>query len=716
MKSQIQAFVVRTCVCGLLTFLIAGTAFATTYQTTRSGDWTATGDAYIWNTGDHSTYPTGTDAGIKINSGHAVTLDTAVQIKNFNLNSGGSLDVTAGGLTSYGNESWNISDGGLFLMSGGSLVIDASTGLGLPAGSSDAVRFRMSGGALVTVKSGVNLNGGTFEVNGGSFGKTMRFNIPGSAGGNGRLLFKDVKMAPQFKYFYLGCNDTGTLSGATGTVAVVNATVAFTNCYDVYRFPDQGMANCSATIDVDGGRAWFPNYTSTKPSLKLSNASDADNGSRILLDIRNKSTVLVGGAFDAAAFADDTIWDSFAPSKINYNDLYIYNGATVRVSGGSTLKVKRQLYGGPGGRLVIDGGTVECWYLGTACLKSAYYSTPYVIDMKGGVLCSLDNSAQNPTPLRIGGDSYNTENNGNMPPVVFTQTGGVVSNASKVVAIGEMSAHNVVRAVIAGGSFGPGTTVSAGSAFTELRFKGSAYDGQLAILSAKNALVEYVLDKSPAHIKKVYVSGQKAYVTGNLRVALDGGVLLTEETSFLLLEKKSGTGRDLTYNDTQAYDSRPDGVLWTAALDAAKLKVTATMSEPIGTVAANESSLALPQAVSRGSVALTGLKTGEDLKVAMKVRTAAGGEPTAGELESLVAGLVQAGYTNSTAASSSEYNLTAVIPGEFVTSSSERFAWDFTVNSVRDIAEGREAETKASVAGFSVTSGEIERGFYIFIR
>lgn len=89
MKSQIQAFVVRTCVCGLLTFLIAGTAFATTYQTTRSGDWTATGDAYIWNTGDHSAYPTGTEAGIKINSGHAVTLDTAVQIKNFNLNPAG---------------------------------------------------------------------------------------------------------------------------------------------------------------------------------------------------------------------------------------------------------------------------------------------------------------------------------------------------------------------------------------------------------------------------------------------------------------------------------------------------------------------------------------------------------------------------------------------------------------------------------------------------
>lgn len=714
MKSQIQAFVVRTCVCGLLTFLIAGTAFATTYQTTRSGDWTATGDAYIWNTGDHSTYPTGTDAGIKINSGHAVTLDTAVQIKNFNLNSGGSLDVSAGGLTSYGNESWNISDGGLFLMSGGSLVIDASTGLGLPAGSSDAVRFRMSGGALVTVKSGVNLNGGTFEVNGGSFGKTMRFHIPSSAGGNGRLLFKDVKMAPQFKYFYLGCNDNGTLSGATGTVAVVNATVAFTNCYDVYRFPDQGMANCSATIDVDGGRAWFPNYTSTKPSLKLSNALDADNGSRILLDIRNKSTVLVGGAFDAAAFADDTIWDSFAPSKRNYNDLYIYNGATVRVSDGSTLKVMRQLYGGPGGRLVIDGGTVQCFYFGTTCPKTTAYSTPYVVDMTDGVLCATDGSSG--AALKIGGDSYDATNDSNMGPVVFNQAGGIVSNATKSVKIGIGSAQNVVRYNVSGGSFDPGTTVSAGSAFTELRFKGSAYDGQLAILSAKNALVEYVLDKSPAHIKKVYVSGQKAYVTGNLRVALDGGVLLTEETSFLLLEKKSGTGRDLTYNDTQAYDSQPDGVLWTTALDAAKLKVTATMSEPIGTVAANESSLALPQAVSRGSVALTGLKTGEDLKVAMKVRTAAGGEPTAGELESLVAGLVQAGYTNSTAASSSEYNLTAVIPGEFVTSSSERFAWDFTVNSVRDIAEGREAETKASVAGFSVTSGEIERGFYIFIR
>ena len=478
----------------------------------------------------------------------------------------------------------------------------------------------------------------------------------------------------------------------------------------------RAATNNSAVIEIaNSSRVWFAGADSTHPSLPLMTNGDANNGSTFLVDVKNVSTLLVGGSYNAAGFGDDSIWTSLAPAKDNYNDLYIRNGATMKVDATSTLKVRRQLFGAAGGHLVIDGGTVECYYFGTEDHKTVAYTTPFRVEMKGGTLTATGDAA-----LRIGGDAYSATYRANMCPVVFEQTGGVVSSTTtKTIEIASGSANNVCRYAVSGGSIGANVSVSVASGYGELVFRGSVFDGRISGasgISTSGGLVEFILDKSPAHLTNVYVSAQKAYIGGHLRVALDGGVLLTEPTEFLLMEKKSGTGRDLTYNNSKSYASTPDGTLWTTALDSSKLKVTATMSAALGMLPADGDTVCgLVSPAAAGSVQMTQLMPGQQLAVSMRVRDAEGNVMAQTALDDLVAGLVAAGYTNSTADASAEYNLTAVVPGECVTAASERFAWDFTVNSVRDIATNGTTRVLAKVEGLKAVAGCPRRGMIISV-
>ena len=683
---------------------------ATSYRSQKSGEWTATGDEGIWNIAN--SYPNSESDGVQIYAGHVVTLSGDATVKNLHLY--GTLQHSSGTLSSPSpGETWKVYGGGLYDMTGGSLSVNVSNGLELDSDAEPSTTlFRVSGSATANFPKGLRLNGGTFEVAGGTPTVGGTVFLPRSDRGSGRFLFRDVKATPSFK---LQLADVSR-KDAAGTLAFDGATIAFTNAYEKWTMTTRAATNNSAVIEIaNSSRVWFAGADSTHPSLPLMTNGDANNGSTFLVDVKNGSTLLVGGSYNAAGFGDDSIWTSLAPAKDNYNDLYIRNGATVKVDATSTLKVRRQLFGAAGGKLVIDGGRVECFYFGTEDSKTTAYTTPFRVDMTGGTL-----SATGDAELRIGGDAYTQTNRGNMCPVVFTQTGGVVSNATTGIAIATGSAGNVGRYVMAGGSIGAGMSVTVESGYGELVFKGSAFDGRISGangISTSGGLVEFVLDKSPSHITNVYVSEQKAYVGGHLRVALDGGVLLTEPTEFLLMEKKSGTGRDLTYNDSKSYASTPDGTLWTTALDSSKLKVTATMSAALGTLPADgETDFGPDSPSAAGSVQMTQLLPGQQLAVSMRVRDAEGNVMAQSALDSLVARLVAAGYTNSTADASAEYNLTAVVPGECVTAASERFAWDFTVNSVRDITTNGTTRVLAKVEGLKAVAGIQKRGLVISFR
>ena len=688
--------------------LASAQAGAAGYRSQTSGSWTDS----IWE--NTTRYPNGTDDGATIKSGHVVDISAAdIIVKNLTINSGGTLNVTGGSLGSAaGGYNYKVESGGFFDHSGGTVaftnVNSSATYFTLNAPSLDSVCYRLRGTARFNARA--NVDSGTFEVNGGSINVNTRFRVPSNSNKMGRLLFKDVAGIQDFRQLELAA-----ASSATGHLSVVDSKVALTNANVNWSYPVADSTGSRAVIRIDNSRMWLAGGTSSNPSLMLGVSGGSSAGTSTELYVMNGSTLLVGGAFNQSGFDNDTVWNAFATAKLNYNDLYIRNGATVVVDGTSTLKVKRQIFGAPGGRLVIDGGTVECWYFGTEDQKSVVYTTPYRVDMKGGTLTST--STDSGVGMMIGGDAYKSDYRANMCPVVFTQTGGVVSNAMLSIKIASGSTNSVGRYVFAGGSIAAGTKITVASGFGELVFRGSAFDGRLTHnegIGNAGGLVEFTLDKSPSHITNVYFSGQKAYAGGHLRVALDGGVLLTEPTEFLLIEKKSGTGRDLTNNGSTNFASTPDGTLWTTALGSGNLKVTATMAAALGTVPANGETFAPESPSAVGSVQLTQLQVGQKLTVSMRVRDADGHEMSQDALDSLVAGLAAAGYTNSTADASASYNLTAVLPGDCVTATSERFAWDFTVNSVRDIATNGTTRVLAKVAGLKADTGK--KGLVIYFH
>ena len=190
-------------------------------------------------------------------------------------------------------------------------------------------------------------------------------------------------------------------------------------------------------------------------------------------------------------------------------------------------------------------------------------------------------------------------------------------------------------------------------------------------------LLQFVLDKSPAHLANVNFTAGDAYRCGHLRVGLDGGMVLSQTNSFALLK----WGNQATWSGNGDYLSRPDADMWTSTLKATKPaedRITLANGYKQADLDVRGTTRASFAARAMGHVTVANVRTNGLVELHARLAVTPGDKT----LEQLAADLVAAGYTNSVVESSGPYNLRVAIPPDCVVDKSVQspsyFIWDFT--------------------------------------
>lgn len=327
-----------------------------------------------------------------------------------------------------------------------------------------------------------------------------------------------------------------------------------------------------------------------------------------------------------------------------------------------------------GSSLTLDGGEVRCsslsWTTGSDSSVPAYFY------LKDGTFSSAITDPG--TKVFFLGSSGSTTVS---PPIYFEQSGGVLSNrvtsGTAAIRIGQ-AGTNLVRYLISGG------TILANTVFQidkpnmfEFAVKGDLPSVNLNVINnyGRSYLHEFILDKTPNHIAPVcfYGTGQLA---GELRVKLDGGVLLTATNAFTLFEKKTSS-----FN-TSTHASLPDATLWTVskAPVVSPTREIATLNGKLAEIAMQEAATFTPTAMGYVSVSGLNKRRTIDWVAWMQIMDPENASQDAsGEtLAFLQDNLVAAGYTNSVVAQNGIYNLKVAIPAEYMSEGNANFVWDFT--------------------------------------
>ncbi|MDD4017726.1 MAG: hypothetical protein PHV28_07245 [Kiritimatiellae bacterium] len=263
----------------------------------------------------------------------------------------------------------------------------------------------------------------------------------------------------------------------------------------------------------------------------------------------------------------------------------------------------------------------------------------------------------------------------------FVQTGGVVSNKLFYV-LG--NAAQVARFEISGGQFtiqSPNNFAVFNTNGCELCVKGSLHDIQFNMFSytdgvVKPFLMEYILDRTPGHISPIKFTGSGGYACGHLRVALDGGVLLSGTNKFTLLYASQA----LSFDKYGGYISVPDTDMWNVTLENYKSScVTLAEGGYKGALTMGATQALGPFAATpMGHVMLTNMQTNRLANLVIRMAVQAGAKPVA----EVVADMMSAGYTDSTVETSGVYNVKLSIPVADVVDKAETttsfFVWDFT--------------------------------------
>jgi len=257
----------------------------------------------------------------------------------------------------------------------------------------------------------------------------------------------------------------------------------------------------------------------------------------------------------------------------------------------------------------------------------------------------------------------------------FVQSGGEVTNAGFYV---YGSSAQVARFEISGGTFtvAPANYAIFNSGTSEFRLKGSAPRVTIPMFSyvgggLKEFLLEYTLDKSPAHLAPVNFTGN-AYRCGHLRLALDGGALLLRTNTFAVM-----TG---VTSATHNYTSLPDSGMWSVqTLLNTTSSVALASGYKKGALGMGGTVTAGPFApLPMGHVEVSNLSTYRLVDLNVRLAVQAGAKT----VDEVVADMVAAGYTNSVVEAEGDYNVKLVIPAEDVADRSvapvSYFAWDFT--------------------------------------
>ncbi len=183
-----------------------------------------------------------------------------------------------------------------------------------------------------------------------------------------------------------------------------------------------------------------------------------------------------------------------------------------------------------------------------------------------------------------------------------------------------------------------------------------------------NALgaVEYMLTRSPGHIAPIKMNWEVRRLN-TLPVGFKGGVLLAATNRFVLMNYTYGSRDETPPASTNVWITN-----W-AAKDDTELAIAFTTPfaslNPTGTASAvfAESSAGL---ITIKGVSPTSHPDGLVLMLDIEARNGA-------TLDSLLAGIQEAGYTNSSLSAAGAYSLSVVVPAEDLTAPTSYFAWDF---------------------------------------
>jgi hypothetical protein len=712
--------------CGLILAFVAGPACAATLNSSGDGafnspsTWGGTAVPAIGDT-------------VVVKNGHTVTFSDGCAFTNgkITVSSGGVFAMSGGTVTGT-----TVAVNGTFRHSGGTFtrgaeisVSGASSFWEMTGGTNSAKSFstgnlrdmttvcaRLSGGYFAPVT--LIHEGRRISVEGGcKTGLSVSWQIPQNATDSSAVSF--VGNTNYFSgIFALGSGGNSTRYATTGHVDVVNSELVFTNSI---AYPPAARSTAEGRFSLVNSRVWHLN------SLEVSSGVKTTNGSTYGLEVGPGSQLVVGGS--GIDSEETPIWDVpnstlFASASRN---LWVGNNAVFRQTGGR-VRVADRFFLAAGAKVEITGGSLE-----TKRVFTGYgYTEPDInISMSGGAW-TMTGSA-----MYLGRDANN--NSSIVPSIYFHHTGGMITNAwAGQIELGGCSTNGVVRYVLDGGELGKNTVFLINTNnVAEIVMKGSASKpmiGGFTINSStggqNNFLLEYLFDSSEEHISPwTFILGS-ATRCGNLRLRPDGGVMVTATNKFTLMKLDpywDGTGEMkffgtfLKLNNgnakTQNFRSLPDPSLWTVSLSEDAYSVYATLAEPVASFGgmsgtADFSASPLPM----GSVELSNVRKG-NLKTwfaRLKVTGADGGALAPEKLESLADALVAAGYTNSSASASSEYNLTVGVPPELMASGKTRFVWDFTrTESARTVDA---VKTNALVVAVSAVAEPVVTGLKIIMK
>jgi hypothetical protein len=245
----------------------------------------------------------------------------------------------------------------------------------------------------------------------------------------------------------------------------------------------------------------------------------------------------------------------------------------------------------------------------------------------------------------------------------------------------------------------------------EFVFKGGEHDINLSSLgdSEHRYLLEFIADKSAGNIAPVifHRNNNSQDCGGDLRISLDGNVLLTTNESFEIIKR---TKSKLCTN----FHSLPEdagSTLW--SVERTERTASAVLADSLATL--GDGAMFTPEnPLAMGSVGVKIRATNDLVRVAFELSLKAADGTTslsAEELETLASELENAGYTGSSVKNG---NLYVNFPLDLVEpQTTYRFVWDFTkTNGAKDLDN---VTTKAQVT--AVRSAVVYRnGFQLIIR
>ncbi len=563
-------------------------------------------------------------------------------------------------------------------------------------------------GRCISVESGCEL------------GPATNWQVPQDSSDSSALTFNGITNCfSSANRLYIGTGGNYTRHSTTGHLAIVDSQITFTNALD---FVNTTRMNAESRLSITNSRVWhnrnFELFTSQN-----------DTGSTAGIDVGPGSEFVVAGV--AAASGHDDIWETtdselYASTSIN---LSIGDGAYMHIDGG-TVRVADRLSPCGGGTIVLDSGDLRMKRLFT---YPGSLVRPARVEVNGGrFICEQSR-------MYLGRDANKSDAyNMNMPSIDFVQTGGVVSNAYAEIELGGVSTNGTVRYEISGGELGVNTYfIILTNGVAEVAKKGSSaktmitgFDVGETTGAQNDFLLEYIFDSSMEHIIPwTFIDGNKGVRCGNLRLRLDGGAMMSSNTTFNLMvldpywtgtEEFKFYGTFLKFNNssekTQNFRTLPDASLWSVGLSDDAYTVYATLADPLATFSGTSGTLDLsssPQPM--GSVEVGGLSSSlRSWTAQLKVAAADGTALSETELESLADDLCEAGYTNSYASASSEYNLVVEMTPDMLPTGTGRFVWDFTRTESARTADS--VTTNAVVLAISTEGLAISPGTFILFR